>query len=103
MDERLHLPAGTAGGGVWTVEVAPGRPGWSHTSLRVLELAAGGLSLLGLSPLGCPPGFLGALGLPPFRFAPGLLETLLLQSVRLAPFRGEPVGRLALQLGLQRG
>jgi 5-deoxy-glucuronate isomerase len=39
---RLHLRAGTAAAGPWALEVAPGRPGWAHTSLRVLELAPGG-------------------------------------------------------------
>ena len=67
-----------------------------------LELATGGVGLLSLSPLGCPPGFLDAFRLPSFRLAPGLLEPLLLQPVRLAPFRGQPVSRVALQLGLQR-
>src|SRR5882757_6748250 len=38
----LHLPRGTAAEGPWAVRVAPGRPGWAHTSLRVLELVPGG-------------------------------------------------------------
>ncbi len=34
----LHLPRGSVATDRWTVEVTSGRPGWSHTSLRVLEL-----------------------------------------------------------------
>jgi 5-deoxy-glucuronate isomerase len=35
---ELHLPRGTAANGPWALEVPSGRPGWEHTSLRVLEL-----------------------------------------------------------------
>lgn len=37
-----HLRNGLAARGAWACEVAPGRPGWAYTSLRVVELAAGG-------------------------------------------------------------
>ena len=39
--ESLHLPAGTAAAGPYALEVTPESAGWGHTSLRVLELAAG--------------------------------------------------------------
>jgi 5-deoxy-glucuronate isomerase len=39
---RLHLPAGTAGDGPFTVAITPERAGWGHTGLRLLELPAGG-------------------------------------------------------------
>jgi 5-deoxy-glucuronate isomerase len=41
---RLHLPRGATAEGPWAACVGPGRPGWSHTSLRVLELAPGGVA-----------------------------------------------------------
>jgi 5-deoxy-glucuronate isomerase len=37
----LHLPAGTAASGPYTLEVTPEVAGWGHSSLRVLELARG--------------------------------------------------------------
>ncbi|MGQ0630345.1 MAG: 5-deoxy-glucuronate isomerase [Sporichthyaceae bacterium] len=43
MTSQWHLPAESAAAGPWAVEVAPGvRPGWSHTSLRTLDLTPGG-------------------------------------------------------------
>jgi 5-deoxy-glucuronate isomerase len=38
----LHLPAGTAAAGPYALEVTPESAGWGHSSLRVLELDAGG-------------------------------------------------------------
>jgi 5-deoxy-glucuronate isomerase len=38
----LHLPAGAAAAGPYAVEVTPGSAGWSHSSLRILELPPGG-------------------------------------------------------------
>jgi 5-deoxy-glucuronate isomerase len=38
---KLHRPAGTAARGSWATHVLPDREGWSHTSLRVLELPPG--------------------------------------------------------------
>ena len=38
----LHLPAGTASAGSYALEVTPESAGWGHSSLRVLELPAGG-------------------------------------------------------------
>ena len=38
----LHLPAGTAAAGDYALEVTPESAGWSHSGLRVLELAPGG-------------------------------------------------------------
>jgi 5-deoxy-glucuronate isomerase len=37
-----HLPAGTASAGPYALEVTPESAGWGHSSLRVLELPAGG-------------------------------------------------------------
>ncbi|MGY1763198.1 5-deoxy-glucuronate isomerase [Geodermatophilus sp. SYSU D00779] len=37
-----HLPAGTAAAGPYALEVTPESAGWGHSSLRVLELPAGG-------------------------------------------------------------
>jgi 5-deoxy-glucuronate isomerase len=37
-----HLPRGSTAAAPWSCVVAPGRAGWAHTSLRVLELEAGG-------------------------------------------------------------
>jgi 5-deoxy-glucuronate isomerase len=37
----LHLPAGSAASGPYALEVTPESAGWGHSSLRVLELAAG--------------------------------------------------------------
>jgi 5-deoxy-glucuronate isomerase len=36
-----HLPRGASAEPPWSVSINPGRAGWSHTSLRVLELAPG--------------------------------------------------------------
>jgi 5-deoxy-glucuronate isomerase len=36
------VPAGTGGEGDYTLAITPERAGWSHSSLNVLELAAGG-------------------------------------------------------------
>ncbi len=41
-DARLHLPAGATATGPWALSVTSDRPGWNHTSLRVLNLDAGG-------------------------------------------------------------
>ncbi|MCU1667912.1 MAG: Myo-inositol catabolism IolB domain protein [Blastococcus sp.] len=38
----LHLPAGTTAAGPYALEVTPGSAGWEHSSLRILELPAGG-------------------------------------------------------------
>ncbi len=40
--ESLHLPAGSAATGDYALEVTPESAGWGHSSLRVLELPAGG-------------------------------------------------------------
>ncbi|MFP5370831.1 MAG: 5-deoxy-glucuronate isomerase, partial [Actinomycetes bacterium] len=40
--DSLHLPAGTASAGPYALEVTPDSAGWEHSSLRVLELPAGG-------------------------------------------------------------
>ncbi len=37
----LHLPAGSAGVGDYALEITPESAGWSHSGLRVLDLAAG--------------------------------------------------------------
>jgi 5-deoxy-glucuronate isomerase len=37
----LHLPAGTAAAGPYTLEVTPESAGWAHSSLRVLGLSPG--------------------------------------------------------------
>jgi 5-deoxy-glucuronate isomerase len=42
MNTDWHLPAGSAGTGPYTLDVAPGRAGWGYSSLRVLPLAPGG-------------------------------------------------------------
>ncbi|MFJ4893500.1 5-deoxy-glucuronate isomerase [Streptomyces sp. NPDC088788] len=42
MTTTHHLPAGTTGTGVHTVDVSPASAGWAHSSLRVLELPPGG-------------------------------------------------------------
>jgi 5-deoxy-glucuronate isomerase len=42
MPASLHLPAGTAATGTYALEVTPESAGWNHSSLRVLELPAGG-------------------------------------------------------------
>lgn len=39
---EFHLKHRTAGRGEWTCEVTPGRAGWSYTSLRTVDLSAGG-------------------------------------------------------------
>ncbi|HSK56313.1 MAG TPA: 5-deoxy-glucuronate isomerase [Jiangellales bacterium] len=41
-DVRLHLPAGSAGRGPYSLEVTQADAGWGWSSLRVLELLAGG-------------------------------------------------------------
>jgi 5-deoxy-glucuronate isomerase len=46
----LHLPAGTAATGPYALEVTPESAGWGHSSLRVLELGAGGSQLLDTGP-----------------------------------------------------
>jgi 5-deoxy-glucuronate isomerase len=46
----LHLPAGTASHGPYTLEVTPESAGWGHTGLRVLELAAGATHTLDTGP-----------------------------------------------------
>jgi 5-deoxy-glucuronate isomerase len=46
----LHLPAGSAAAGPYALEVTPESAGWGHTSLRVLELAAGGAHTLDTGP-----------------------------------------------------
>ncbi|MFI8965564.1 5-deoxy-glucuronate isomerase [Streptomyces sp. NPDC053493] len=38
----LHLPDGTAARGPYAVDIDPERAGWTHSSLRVLDLPAGG-------------------------------------------------------------
>ncbi len=47
---RLHLPAGTAGNGPYTVEVTPESAGWAHSGLRVLDLPPGGSHTLDTGP-----------------------------------------------------
>ncbi|WP_434600379.1 5-deoxy-glucuronate isomerase [Streptomyces sp. A5-4] len=42
----LHVRAGTAARGPYALDIDPKRAGWSRSSLRVLELAAGGTQLL---------------------------------------------------------
>ena len=42
----LHLPAGTAAAGDYALEVTPESAGWSHSGLRVLDLAPGGSHVL---------------------------------------------------------
>ncbi|HUR74153.1 MAG TPA: 5-deoxy-glucuronate isomerase [Sporichthya sp.] len=39
---KLHLPRGSTAKGPWALEIASGRPGWEHTSLRILDLPPGG-------------------------------------------------------------
>jgi 5-deoxy-glucuronate isomerase len=48
--DSLHLPAGTAAGGPYALEVTPESAGWWHAGLRVLELAAGGRHTLDTGP-----------------------------------------------------
>ena len=43
----LHLPAGTASAGPYALAVTPQSAGWGHSSLRVLELPAGGMTSIG--------------------------------------------------------
>ncbi|MFD8377665.1 5-deoxy-glucuronate isomerase [Streptomyces sp. NPDC059679] len=38
----FHLQAGKAAGGPYAVDIDPARAGWGHSSLRVLDLPAGG-------------------------------------------------------------
>ncbi|MGX5181815.1 5-deoxy-glucuronate isomerase [Streptomyces avermitilis] len=42
MTTTHHLPAGKAANGCYTVDISPESAGWGHSSLRVLELPAGG-------------------------------------------------------------
>jgi 5-deoxy-glucuronate isomerase len=41
VDEKLYLPAGTAGDGPFSLVVTPERAGWAYSGLLVLELAPG--------------------------------------------------------------
>ncbi len=41
VDEKLYLPAGTAGDGPFSLVVTPERAGWGYSGLRVLNLAPG--------------------------------------------------------------
>src|SRR5919107_4933909 len=45
-----HLPAGSAASGPYALEVTPESAGWGHSSLRVLELPAGGSHVLETGP-----------------------------------------------------
>ena len=45
-----HLPAGSAASGPYALEVTPESAGWGHSSLRVLELPAGGSHVLDTGP-----------------------------------------------------
>jgi 5-deoxy-glucuronate isomerase len=42
MKSEFYLPAGTAGGGAYEVEVTPESAGWGYSSLRIVQIAAGG-------------------------------------------------------------
>ena len=46
----LHVPAGTAPAGPYTLEVTPESAGWGSTGLRILELGAGGSHRLDTGP-----------------------------------------------------
>jgi 5-deoxy-glucuronate isomerase len=46
----LHLPAGTAAAGPYALEVTPESAGWGYSSLRVLELDAGGAQTIDTGP-----------------------------------------------------
>ncbi|SDY65558.1 5-deoxy-glucuronate isomerase [Geodermatophilus africanus] len=48
--ESLYLPAGSAAAGPYALEVTPESAGWGHSSLRVLELPAGGSATLETGP-----------------------------------------------------
>jgi 5-deoxy-glucuronate isomerase len=48
--DALHLPAGSAAAGPYALEVTPESAGWSHSSLRVLELAPGATHRLSTGP-----------------------------------------------------
>src|SRR5207247_6720583 len=39
---KLHLTAGSAGGGPYELDLTPEQAGWTHSGLRVLALPAGG-------------------------------------------------------------
>jgi 5-deoxy-glucuronate isomerase len=39
---RLHRPAGSLATGAWAIDLSPEEAGWSWSSLRILELEAGG-------------------------------------------------------------
>ncbi|MFI8517121.1 5-deoxy-glucuronate isomerase [Streptomyces sp. NPDC085481] len=43
----LHLPAGSAARGPYAVDIDPEQAGWSHASLRVLDLPPGGTHTFG--------------------------------------------------------
>src|SRR3712207_9113533 len=45
-----HLPAGSAASGPYALEVTPESAGWGHSSIRVLELPAGGNHTLDTGP-----------------------------------------------------
>ncbi|HBF78839.1 MAG TPA: 5-deoxy-glucuronate isomerase [Streptomyces sp.] len=44
--QRYHLPAGRAASGPYALDIRPGTAGWDRSSLRVLELAPGGVHTL---------------------------------------------------------
>jgi len=46
----LHLPAGSTAAGPYALQVTPESAGWGHSSLRVLELPAGGTHTLDTGP-----------------------------------------------------
>jgi 5-deoxy-glucuronate isomerase len=46
----LHLPAGSAAAGAYSLQVTPESAGWGHSSLRALELPAGGTHTLDTGP-----------------------------------------------------
>jgi len=47
---RLHWPAGSLASGNWSVDLDPARAGWSWSSLRVLDLEAGGSERISTGP-----------------------------------------------------
>ncbi|MGA5406129.1 5-deoxy-glucuronate isomerase [Streptomyces lavendulocolor] len=44
-DQQLYVPRGGAARGPYAVDIDPGRAGWAHCSLRVLDLEPGGSHL----------------------------------------------------------
>src|SRR3712207_8348693 len=48
--QSQHLPAGSDAAGPYALEVTPESAGWGHSSLRVLELSAGGRHTLDTGP-----------------------------------------------------